>query len=111
MRKLADLYYKKRPRTKDFGDVSCQNMKKEDRGLVEDLMRDSKMVSQVNNACKDIMKMPKLDKEQEVATFTVNMSSAVSSAANVQVNIILLKDSDESDLRITLRSLVHVPAR
>ena len=111
MRKLADLYLNSRPRKNDFSVVSYENMKKEDQGLVEDLMRDAKVISQINNACKNVKDMSKSDKEQDVAKFTINVSSAISSAANIQVHIVLLKDSDESDLRITLRSLVHVPAR
>ena len=111
MRKLADLYIGEQNRTGQMPIVDSENMRKEDEGLVADLMRDSKVISQINNACKNIANMSKSDKEQDVADFRVNLSSAVSSSAAIGVKIVLLKDSDDRYIRITLKSLVSVPAR
>jgi len=110
MKKLADLFFNKRPGKNDLNVVAYENMRKEDQGLVEDLMRNSKIMSQVNNACKNVMAMNKGEKESDVANFMVNVSSDISKAANVKVIITLLKESDKNDLRISIFSLVVAPS-
>lgn len=111
MRKLADLFFDKRHKKNDLSITAYENMRDEDQGLVEDLMRNNKIMSQVNNACKNVMGMTKTDKESEVAKFKVNVSSGISKASNVEVVITLLKESDKNDLRISLCSLVVAPVK
>ncbi len=108
MRKLADLYFDRRDAHDDFTVKSHENMKKEDQGMVEDLMRNNRVTTQINNACKDVMKMQRGDVDTEVSTFEVNLGST-SIEAKLKIQITLLKLGDDNDLKISLFSLVNVP--
>ena len=56
MRKLADLFLDRRDEFNDFVVKSSENMRKEDQNLVEDLMRNNRVSSQINNACKTFIR-------------------------------------------------------
>lgn len=109
MKRLADLYFNYDIKSGEYLVSSFANMQEKDEQLVEDLMRDSRLRVQLNNACKNINNMSRTDKDVEVTKFDVNLNSSISSASNVRVVVTLLKDGDESDLMISLFSMVAGP--
>lgn len=109
MKKLADLFFDKRPEKGDLIVKSYENMKEEDQNLLEDLMRNCKVISQINNACKDVFTIHRIDKDQEIAKFDINIGGTAIES-KIKVVITLLKDSDDNDLKISLFSLVQGPA-
>lgn len=109
MRKIADLYFDKRPDKGDLIVRSYENMRDEDQNLVQDLMRNYKVSSQINNACRDVFSIHRTDKDQEIAKCDINLGGTAIES-KVKVVITLLKDSDENDLKISIFSLVQGPA-
>jgi hypothetical protein len=109
MKKLADLYFNYNVQKGEYIASTHANMQEKDTGLVEDLMRNSKLTVKLNNACKNINNLVRTEKDIKVSEFDVNMSSAVSTASMVRVVVTLLKLEDESDLMVSLFSMVSVP--
>ena len=109
MRKLADLYFNYDVKSGDYKVAATANIKKEEEKLVEDLIRDSRVKVKLNNACKNIQSMMRGDKDVEVAKFEVNLNSTVSTASNIKLVVTLLKQEDESDMLVSLFSLVAGP--
>jgi hypothetical protein len=110
MKKLADLYLNYDVKSSEYKVSSYDNMNEKDQLLVEDLMIDARVKLQINNACKNINRIERGDKNIEVAKVDVNLNSTISSNANVRVVISLLKLDDESDMLISLYSLVEAPS-
>lgn len=110
MKKLADLYFNYNAKNGEYIISTHANMKEKDKVLVEDLMRDSKLIVKLNNACKNINNMTRTEKDLKISEFDVNMSSSVSTASMVRVVVTLLKLEDESDIMVSLFSMVSLPA-
>jgi hypothetical protein len=109
MRKLVDLYFNYDVKSGEYLVSTYANMKESEKELVEDLMRDFRVKGRINNACKNINTINKTDKDVEIAKFDVNLNSSISSASNIKVVITLLKANDESDMMVSLYSLVTGP--
>lgn len=108
MKKLADLYFNYDAKTGEYNVISHANMNEKNRELVEDLMRDSKVKVALNNACRNINNIARKDVDFKIADLEVNMNSSVASASKIKIEITLLKIEDESDLMISLFSLVDI---
>lgn len=110
MKKLADLYFNYDVRTGEYNVASHANMEEKNRQLVEDLMRDAKVQSGLNNACKNVNNLTRKEQDTFVTSFNVNLSSSISSASMIKIEVTLLKSEDESDLMVSLFSMVNAPS-
>ena len=108
MKKLADLYFNYDVKTGEYNVASHANMDEKNRELVEDLMRNSKVKVALNNACRNVNNIVRKDISVKVADLEVNMSSSVTAASKIKFEVIVLKTEDESDLMISLYSLVDI---
>ena len=110
MKKLVDLYFNYDVKSGEYVVNSQSNMEEKNRDLVEDLMHNAKVRVGINNACKNINTVERKEENVKISTFDVNLSSTVSTASTVKVEVTLLKAEDESDLMISLFSMVNVPS-
>lgn len=108
MKKLADLYFNYDAKEGNYKVVSHANMNEKDRELVEDLMRDSKVKVALNNACKNVNNIIRKDINSKIADLEVNMNSSVTAASKIKIEVILLKTGDESDLMVSIFTLVDI---
>ncbi|MCK9440279.1 MAG: hypothetical protein M0Q13_02505 [Methanothrix sp.] len=108
MKKLGDLYFNYDAKSGEYNVASHANMDEKNKQLVEDLMRDAKVQYSLNNACKNINNITRKEQNILVTSFNVNLNSSISSASMIKIEVTLLKLEDESDLMVSLFTMVNI---